>query len=53
MNYEVDFMVSVPEYGVLNIEADSPDEAEAEAIRQIKATEPDATSIEIEMVRKL
>ena len=52
-NYEVDYSVLLPEFGVLNIEADSPDDAELEAIRQLKEIYPDARNIEIEMVKKI
>lgn len=49
--YEVDYSVLLPEFGALNIEADSPDDAELEAIKQLKDMYPDARNIEIEMVR--
>lgn len=52
-NYEADYSILLPEFGVLNIEADSPDDAELEAIRQLKEIYPDARNIEIEMVKKI
>jgi hypothetical protein len=49
--YEVDYCVSMPMYGVLNIDEEDADSAEMEGVRTLKELFPDATSIEIEMVR--
>jgi len=49
--YEVDYSVLLPEFGVLNIEENSSDEAELEAVQKLKDMYPDARDIEIEMVR--
>lgn len=53
MNYEVDYSMLMPEYGVLNIIAKNPDDAEMRALKQLTTDIPDAKEVHIEMVREI
>lgn len=53
INYEVDYSMLVPEYGVLNIEAVDADDAEMTALRLLTTDLPDASDVTIEMVREI
>lgn len=53
-DYEVDYSMLVPEYGVLNIhDAINADDAEMKALKKLTAELPDATDIEIEAVKEI
>ena len=51
--FEIDYSAYLPEFGVLNIDAQDAEEAELEAIRTIKELHPEAINITVEMVKKL
>lgn len=53
INYEVDYSMLVPEYGVLNVEAINADDAEMKALKRLTTDAPGASDIEIEMVREI
>ena len=53
ISYEVDYSMLVPEYGVLNIEAVNPDDAEMKALKVLTTDFPDAREVHIEMVREI
>lgn len=53
-DYEVDYSMLIPEYGVLNIhDAVNADDAEMKALKKLTAELPDATDIEIEAVKEI
>lgn len=53
-DYEVDYSMLVPEYGVLNIyDAVNADDAEMKALKQLTTELPDATEVEIEAVKEI
>lgn len=53
IDYEVDYSMLVPEYGVLNIVAVNADDAEMKALKQLTRDTPDARDVHIEMVREI
>lgn len=53
MNYEVDYAYELPQFEVLNVDADDAEDAEFKAMVILKELHPDATRINIEMIKKI